>query len=435
MKVEGSTLNALQQLAASVRRRYRRPVVAITGSTGKTTARLMTALALESLGHIHQTEGNLNNHIGVPLTLLKMPSFAAACVLELGMSQEGEILKLAEIAQPTVRVVLNVGPAHMENFGSLQDVARSKGEMFAGAKEGDLCVINADDPLVMSLSLPKGAKRVTFGRRHDSKMKLVAAECKRGGRAVYVMLQQNTCWKQLSDDLFLHGSDDWNPCDIRHMRAIQDEISLSHSIPSSFLKAEFEFASPGIHLAINACAAAAIATSLGVPLALASSSLSQYSPVGMRAKLELLENGIVLINDAYNANPMSMVAALQLLHSLDCKGRHVALLGDMLELGTMSKKAHIEVLLLCEDLKVGFVGVAGIMFTEAFQLLDAVGAYSGRFIACADSNALASQIVRLLQAGDVVLVKGSRGSRMEVLVNTLKTMVVNEQGMVSSRML
>lgn len=426
VQVQGNTLKALHQLASSVRKRYKRPVVAITGSSGKTTTRLMTALALESLGHIHQTEGNLNNHIGVPLSLLKLPSFAAACVLELGMSHEGEILELAEIAQPTVRVVLNVGPAHMENFGTLEDIARAKGELFLGAQEGNVCIMNADDPLVKGMNLPPGVKQVMFGTRYDSQMRLVAAECKRGGRTVFVVLEHNPHRKWISDDFSLDYSNSY-------IVDRADEISRQRT-PSAFLKAQFEIPSPGKHLAINACAAAAIATTLGVPLALASGSISKYSAVGMRCRLERMENGIILINDAYNANPTSMNAALHVLHSLDCKGKRVALLGDMLELGAMTKKAHIETLLLCADLKIELVGVAGEKFSEAFHTLNTVGAYGGHFIACADSNSLAAELVGLLEAGDVVLLKGSRGSRMEVLVSALQTMVVNERCSPSSQM-
>ncbi len=163
VQVKRDTVKALQDLGSSVRSRYQGIVVGITGSAGKTTARAMTALALrtEDGFQVHETKGNFNNHIGVPLTLLRMPCSSTACILELGMNHAGEILELAEIAKPNVRVILNIGPAHMENFpGGLMAVAAAKGELFATAQAGDVCVVNADDPLVMALPVPSGVRMV-----------------------------------------------------------------------------------------------------------------------------------------------------------------------------------------------------------------------------------------------------------------------------------
>ena len=164
VQVEGDTLRALQALAADVRGRYWGPVVGITGSVGKTTTRAMTRLALQGLdGHVHEARGNLNNHVGVPLTLLELHSRSMACVLELGMNHAGEILELAEIAKPDLRVLLNVGPVHVENFpGGLHEVAAAKGEIFRNARPGDLCIVNADDPLAMALPLPAGVRVVGY---------------------------------------------------------------------------------------------------------------------------------------------------------------------------------------------------------------------------------------------------------------------------------
>lgn len=164
VRVEGDTLRALQALAADVRGRFWGPVVGITGSVGKTTVRAMTALALRNWsGHVHEARANLNNHVGVPLTLLRMHSRSVACVLELGMNHAGEILELAEIAKPDVRVILNVGPAHTENFpGGLEEVAAAKGEIFRNARPGDVCVVNGDDPLVMAVPIPAGVRVVRF---------------------------------------------------------------------------------------------------------------------------------------------------------------------------------------------------------------------------------------------------------------------------------
>ena len=163
----GDTLDALQALASDVRGRFDGPVVGITGSVGKTTTRALVAAALEAspgFARVHATSGNMNNHVGVPLTLLRMPPDTDACVLEMGMSGPGEIATLARVARPAVRVVLNVRPAHLEGAGGdLGDVARAKSEMFADAREGDACVVNADDAYVRAMRIPPGCRVASFG--------------------------------------------------------------------------------------------------------------------------------------------------------------------------------------------------------------------------------------------------------------------------------
>lgn len=161
VKVEGDTMIALEEMARYARNRFSGSIIGLTGSVGKTTTRTMIALALESLGQIYQTQGNLNYKVGVALTVTGIPSNAAAAVVELGMSgREGEILKMARVCRPSVRVVLNVGHCHMEHFSSLHDVARAKGELLMEAEPGDIFVLNADDPLVMSIPVPLGVKKV-----------------------------------------------------------------------------------------------------------------------------------------------------------------------------------------------------------------------------------------------------------------------------------
>lgn len=411
VQVKGDTLLALQRLGSSVRNRFSKPVVGITGSVGKTTSRAMTALALSPLGHVHQTEGNLNNHIGLPLTLLRMPHHSAACVLELGMSQSGEILNLAKIARPNIRVVLNVGPAHLENFSSLEDVAAAKGEIFSGAGAEDICVLNADDPLVMALPLPKGVQRVLFGRTVGCHVRLVSSTVTKGGFASTVLLEQ----RRLS----------FNP----------EHYEWDSSAGNPVSRVQFEISSPGTHLGINACAAAAIAISLGVPLADAVASISsKYTPVGMRTRLETesrTEKDLLIINDAYNANPMSMASALRTLQSIDlpCStGRRIAILGDMLELGEdHSHAAHLEIVQLAlQEVKVDVLCLVGRAFQTAAGFLDLHQPMMRSNRSCEvvvreSSREFADQVVqRLVGPGDVILVKGSRELQMEVVVEALK---------------
>lgn len=162
VEINGDTVSSLMKMAYYARNRFNGAVVGVTGSVGKTTTKSMIALALESLGSpVYQSPGNWNTRIGVALSLIGIPRNAGVVVLEMGMSTRGEILELARMARPSIRVILNVGASHLENFSSLEEVAMAKGEILANAKPGDVCVLNADDPLVMSLPIPYGVKKVS----------------------------------------------------------------------------------------------------------------------------------------------------------------------------------------------------------------------------------------------------------------------------------
>ncbi|GLJ34722.1 hypothetical protein SUGI_0698720 [Cryptomeria japonica] len=410
VKVEENTLTALHKLGSSARKKFKGPVVGITGSTGKTTTRAMIALVLESLGHIHQTSGNQNNHIGVPLTLISMPMHSKACVLELGMNHSGEIQELARISEPCVRVVLNVGPAHMENFTSLEEIGRAKGEIFLEARSGDICILNADDPLVMALHLPDGVQRVLFGSKLGCDVRLIAAKSIQGGHAIQVTLEHcSSANVELEKDNLQHKKSVTESRDSEGVECCQQSNS----------RVVFEIPSPGQHLGMNACAAAAVAVSLGVSLTQVGKALSKFSPVNMRLSMETFENGITIINDTYNANPMSMVAALDILHSVECKGRKVALLGDMFELGISGKKAHADILKICQEIGIQLLGVAGLHFMEAVNVVDMASSELCTLSAL-NSESLALQIRKKLNKGDVVLVKGSRGMQMEIVVKAIK---------------
>ncbi|KAJ4974087.1 hypothetical protein NE237_007261 [Protea cynaroides] len=361
VQVEGNTLIALENMAKYARNRFHGHVIGVTGSVGKTTARKMIALALESLGLVHQTQGNQNNEIGVALSLIGLPQNVEMSVLELGMSRKGEMLKLTRMCQPSVRAILNVGPSHLENFGSLEEVARAKGEILMAAKPGNVCVLNADDPLVMKLPFPKGVEKVLFGRRIGCDVRLVSAESTDGGNGVRVILERST------------------------------EV------------VDFVIPSPGLHLALNACASAAVAVFLGVSLSQVAESLSRFVPVPMRLQLEMAPNGIKIINDVYNANPTSTRAAIDMLKGIDCKGKRVAILGDMLELGPIEIEAHKAVLKLCFDSCLDLVLLVGKRYSAVAEDLDFV--MNTNAICTLDPQALPLPITEKLSSNDVVLVK------------------------------
>jgi UDP-N-acetylmuramoyl-tripeptide--D-alanyl-D-alanine ligase len=376
-------LQALQDLARFARAGFDGPVVGITGSAGKTTTRALVSLALGGLGRVHQTEGNLNNHIGVPLTILAAPLDAAAWVLEMGMNHPGEIAVLQDIGRPTVRLVTNVGPAHLEGCGSIEGVARAKGELFDGARPGDVCCVNADDPRVDALPIPAGVRVLRYGSRLGD-----GADAARNDRQI--------------------------PCDVLLTAAAVDPVLLHTRFhvetPRGAVRGVIR--SPGLHLAHNAAAAVAVAEVLRLPLEDLGARIGEYAAVGMRNRVEEGPGGLRVINDAYNANPISMAASLRTLRAV-AGARRVALLGDMLELGGEEAEAHQEVLALATSLGLELVGLAGPRFTAA-------AAARGLALPCApDAAGLAALVADRLAPGDVLLLKGSRGMAMERVLQHL----------------
>lgn len=366
------TLKALQDVARYARRGFHGPVVGITGSAGKTTTRAMTALALGALGEVHATVGNFNNHIGVPLTILGAPLSAAAWVLEMGMNHLGEIALLQDIGQPTVRLITNVGAAHTEGVGGIGGVAKAKQEMFDGARPGDICVINDDDPRVRAMPLPEGVRVVRFGTAEGCDVRLTD-----------VMVDPDTMATRFRVEGALG-------------------VGLGH------------IQSPGAHLALNAAAAIAVAVALHQPIEAACRALSAYAPVGARQRIERLPSGITVINDAYNANPISTAASLKTLAALSAR-RRVALLGDMLELGAEEASSHQDMLDLAQSLPLDRVGLAGPRYTAAHQALGA----PGDVLVAPDASQLGALVAGELGEGDVVLLKGSRGMAMERILSHL----------------
>lgn len=362
------TLVALQNLARFVRGQFHGPVVGITGSVGKTSTRVMVVEVLRSLGVVHHTQGNLNNHIGLPLTLCHLPPDADVMVIEMGMNHRGEIALLQGIASPTVRLITNVGAAHVEGCGSIEGVAAAKQELFDGASAGDVVCVNLDDPFIAAMPLPEGVRVITWGRHPDAQIRLT--------------------------DVSVDGS------------RLQTRLRIE--TPEGTVRATLEV--PGEHLATNAAAAVAVAFALRVPIELLGPALSRFQPEGMRNRIERI-GGVAVLDDAYNANPVSMLAALRTLAALP--GRRFAALGDMLELGAEEAPAHVEVLRAA----VG-AGLAEVWVTGPRMALAAASVPGARCFD--DADALGAALAEAAVEGDSVLVKGSRGARMERVVERLR---------------
>lgn len=362
-------LSALQAMAAWHRRRFRFPVIGITGSNGKTTTKEMTAAILGRRGPVLKTEGNLNNHIGLPLSLLRLEEGQTAAVVEMGISHPGEMKTLSEIARPTVGLITNIGPAHLEFLGDLAGVAKEKGALIESLGEGT-AVLNLDDPY-----LRPWEKKVSRGWTYaiDRPADLTAEEIRQGPDGMTFILR-------------FRETGEGGPV---HLPTI------------------------GRHQVSNALAAAAVARALGFSLGEIREGLSLFQPVALRTEV-FERKGITILMDAYNANPGSMKAALQMLAGFSPAGkRKVALLGDMLELGSVAPSAHYDIgkaAAECGVQRLIAVGRwserTGAGAKEAGMPSDAVSAYP-------DFDSVQQTLPAEIGQGDVVLVKGSRGMRLE----------------------
>lgn len=371
------TLRALGDLAAAHRRGFDVPVVAITGSNGKTTTknllRSILATAMGSPDRVLATEGNLNNLIGMPLTLLALAPRHRAAILEMGMNVFGEIARLTEIAAPTVGLITCVAPAHLEGVGSIEGVARAKGELFAGLAPAATAVVNCDDPQISRIAAALRCRRQDFGADRPVRAQGIAPDGLRGTRF----------------ELVVAGG------------------SAPVRLPLL-----------GRHNVGNAVAAAAAAHALGVGIDAIVVGLESAAPAPMRLSVERLPNGVDLINDAYNANPGSMRAALSALEGV--ADHCTVVLGEMRELGPGAADLHAEVGAAVAGLRPRSFCAVGPYAHDYARGAIAAGMAGDAVTAVATNSAAADAVARSWRAGDAVLVKGSRGARMEEVVTELR---------------
>ncbi len=370
----GDTLRALGDLAAWHRRRFTLPVAGVTGSNGKTTVKEMLAAILDLTGPGLKTAGNLNNLIGLPQMLFQLNEGHRWVVLEMGMSEPGEIDRLAEITGPTVGVITNAYPAHLASMGSVEAVSRAKGELFLRLPAGGCAVCNADDPLVSALPSPPGVKRLSFGMKGAD---VTASGIESQGR---------------------HGQ------------------TFTLSILGKRLPARLQ--AFGLHNVANALAAAATATAMNVPAELIREGLEKFRPYDKRFNLEELD-GVFLIDDSYNANPASMRVALATLGEIREEGRAIAVLGDMLELGEIAAEAHREVGKLAAS-SVDRLYLLGDMARTVADGAREGGLAAGAVTVAADHEEILADLGKTVRPGDFILVKGSRGMAMDKVAEGIR---------------
>lgn len=335
-------LAALQKLAAYHRDKFKIPIIGVTGSVGKTTTKDMLASILSWEMPVLKNEENLNNEIGVPLTLLQLNKKHKAAVIEMAMQRLGEIETLARIVRPHLAIITNIGEAHLKFLKTKRNVARAKAEIFTYLKKGDFAVINQDDEHFEHLRgcVRRNARVITFGILEKA---------------------------------------DVTPKDLRGIK-----------LPV-----------PGEHMIMDALAAVAAARFLGIKKASIKKGLERFRPSSKRMEVIVRPDGTKILNDTYNANPQSMAAALKVLSSLP--GRKIAVLGDMLELGSISKEAHRRIVKLTRALKIDKLFTLGKLWPKASASEK-------------DRKTLLKKLKKFIRPRDIILLKGSRGMKMENLI-------------------
>ena len=367
------TTKALQQLGAAVRRIWGKKLIGITGSAGKTTTKECVAHVLASQLRVHKSVGNLNNHWGMPLQLLKLEQEHDVAVIEMGMNHADEIRALAEIAKPDIGIVTNVGAVHLENFESIRGVARAKYELIESLPAGGMAVLNADDEYVCQFGRDFKGKVITFGVE--------------------------------------------KPADVRAENiSMQGESGTSFDVVGQGFRERAHLPLLGRHNVLNACAAVAVAVEMGILPSRAIASLASIAPADKRGEV-LHFGGATVINDCYNSNPKALKSMVDALASIEAK-RRIVVAGEMLELGPTSQELHQECGRYMAEHGINYVlGVRG----------NGLGIAEGARAAGAESEFVSTPeeagewLAREMKEGDAVLVKASRGVRLEKAIDVLKS--------------
>ncbi len=369
------TTRALGDLAAYNRKRADVSVIAITGSNGKTSTKEMATAIVSRHFETLSTSGNLNNDIGLPLTLLKLTPSDKWAIVELGMNHPGEIARLADICKPDIGIITNIGRAHLEGLKTIEGVMNAKGELLEGIRPEGTAVLNADDERVMHLARKITRNKIYFGYSKNAMIKASFVEIK---------------------DTF---------------------TSFMLNLPADTIR--IELPAPGRFMVSNALAAASVGYLLGLSINDIKAGLENFTPAKGRMNLLTMQNGIKIIDDTYNANPDSMEAAIRLLAGFKGKKRGTLVAGDMLELGMYSETLHKKIGRLCAE-----TGIDRLYATGQFSANVAAGAIIGGMdvasVFTGSQEDILSDLKKWLKPGDWVLVKGSRGMGMEKIVIKLK---------------
>lgn len=371
------TLKALGQIAKYYREKFDLPVVAVTGSTGKTTTKDMIASILSLELSVLKTQGNFNNEVGVPLTLFRLSRKHEVAVLELGMSALGEIERLTRISSPKIGVMTNVGEVHLQYLGNVERVALAKAELMYTLGKDDVAILNIDDPYVRDMRKKIRARIITYGIRRRVQVKAQKIE--------------NLREEGMKFTLGIEKGD--FPL---HLRCL------------------------GYHNIYNALAAAAATHALGMKKEMIQEGLSQFQPLVGRMRIMRMR-GLTILDDTYNASPKSFIAAIETLRDLSPKGRKILVTGDMLELGERAPLAHKETGIYVAhsgiDTLITCGGLAGYIAQGAIR----AGMEKRRIVSCQNKRETGDKLLSLAKEGDTILIKGSHATGMEEIIKKLKS--------------
>jgi UDP-N-acetylmuramoyl-tripeptide--D-alanyl-D-alanine ligase len=381
LQVAEDPLRGLEKMGRAAREWSKAQIIAVTGSVGKTSTKEMLRTALSASGSTHVSAASFNNHWGVPLTLARMPRNAAYGVFEIGMNHSGEITPLVKMVRPHIAIVTIVAASHLGNFGSLDEIALAKAEIFSGLEKGGTAVINRDSDyfdLLASAAKAGGAKTIIgFGKHVNADVRLER-----------VALHPTCC-------------------------CITADVMGE--------KVTYKLGMPGEHMVLNSLAVLAAVKASGADLARAMLALAEAAPAkgrGVQEQLSAPGGELLLIDESYNANPTSMGAALALLGQakLGKNGRRIAVLGDMLELGKFGVQLHADLAEIVDAHDVDVLYAAGPLMRNLWDAVPVAkrGAYA------ATSAELNEHLLSQLRAGDAVMVKGSLGSKMGLVVEALR---------------
>lgn len=365
-------LDHLQKLALAARERSTAKRIAVTGSVGKTTTKELLAQAFGVLGRTHAAPSSFNNHIGVPLTLARMPQDTEYAIFELGMNRRGEIAPLTQIVQPHVAMITTIAPVHLEHLETLHNIAEEKADVFLGLAPNGVAILPADSDHTELLKERAGAHRIlTFGTNAKADLRLLHSKTEADG----VRFTADIAGERL--DLFLP-----------HM---------------------------GAHIALNAIAAMGAVHALDGDLHQAAEALTHYKPMTGRG-VRFTHKGVAVLDESYNASPISVTATLQNLAVLPCKGQRVAILGDMLELGPEGPELHRMLAETVHSLPIDTAVTCGPLMRNLHDALPP--AKKGPHFDTADEAA--AEIKNLVKAEDCVLIKGSNGMKMTRIVEAIR---------------
>ncbi|MBI5048983.1 MAG: UDP-N-acetylmuramoyl-tripeptide--D-alanyl-D-alanine ligase [Deltaproteobacteria bacterium] len=380
------TLKALGDLAGFWRGMHPVPLIAVGGSCGKTTTKEMIAAILKTSRNIIKTEGNLNNLIGLPLTIFRLNNIHKAAVLELGISEKGEMKKLAQICKPDVAVLTNISEAHTATLGSIKGVVSAKSELFQSMDTHGTAIINIDDPQLRNMAENIKMKKITFSLQSKAD----------------VMLKELSALSLIK-------------------RSYDQPSASEHGIAATFLvmgkEIPVRLKYTGMHNLYNAASAIAATLPIGATKEEIIEGLYSAEPMHGRMEIVILENGVTVIDDTYNANPLSMEASLKTL--ADMKGRKIAVLGDMLELGDIAKASHKDIGRLVNGMAIDMLFTIGDFSNDFMSGARDAGMAASRIYKAADKNSLVEILSSIIKQGDNILVKGSRGMKMEEVVEKL----------------